>query len=132
MIQETLRLHPPGPEYVIEPYLQAPFKDQGAWGQSYDNVILVLILCPDLPMFCNVSHEKLGRPGEFYDVMMTYWTRFGPAGCGWLSPPTAHTMLFYTLSSQYKYIQRMAQWQDVLARAFESSELGNKTTAEGA
>ena len=47
--------------------------------------------------------------------------------------PLTHAMLFYMLSSQYnyKYMQRKAQRQDVLARAFESREVGNKTTAEG-
>ena len=28
-------------------------------------------------MFFNVMREKSGRPGRLYDVMMTYWMRFG-------------------------------------------------------
>ena len=41
-------------------------------------VCVVVASYPGLPMFFNVSREKLGRPGRFYDVKMTYWTRFGP------------------------------------------------------
>ena len=48
------------------------------------------ILYPGLPMFFNVTHEKSGGPGRFYDVMMTHWTQFGP----WLVI-SAHAM-FYT------------------------------------
>ena len=49
-------------------------------------------------MLFNVSREKLGRPGRFYNVMMMHWTQFGPAMVGDFCPLT-HTM-FYMLSMQ--------------------------------
>ena len=38
---------------------------------------MLLASFPGLPVFFNVMQERSGRPGQFYDVMMTYWTRFG-------------------------------------------------------
>ena len=43
--------------------------------------------------------------------------------------PLAHAMLFYVLGT---ITTTCRERQDVLARAFESRERGNKTTAEGA
>ena len=79
-------------------------------------------------MFFNVSCEKSGRPGQFCDdVLDMVWAAVGDL-C-----PLAHASTCM-LSSQYndKYIQRTVQQQDVLARAFESRELGNKMTTNRA
>ena len=35
-----------------------------------------IALFPGLPTFFSVMWEKSGKPGWFYDVMMTYWTLF--------------------------------------------------------
>ena len=82
-------------------------------------------------MFFNVSREKLGRPDQFNDdVLDAVWATVGDLH------PLTRAMFFYMLSSQYNYkymyVQKTAQRRDVLARVFESRELGNKTTAEGA
>ncbi len=53
-------------------------------------------------MFFNVSHEKLGRPGQFYDIMMMYWIGLGR---GWLFLPTRPCNFLHVeqLSSTKKY-----------------------------
>ena len=73
---------------------------------------------PGLPMFFNVSREKSGRPGRFYYVVMTYWTRFGPRLAISAYSPTQY-------STRRAASQRHSggMW---LARAFESRELSTK------
>ena len=62
-------------------------------------------------MFFNIAREKSGRPGQFCDVMMTYWTLFGP----WDAVTYLHLLAHATINT--------VQWHNVLARALVSREL---------
>ena len=71
-----------------------------------------LALYPGLPMFFNVSHERLGRPGRYGDVMNTVS----------LSPPTQ--------CSTRREASQHSKWHSgtnyVQAKASESRELPTK------